>query len=307
MAETEPQNEQPVDFSDRLKNVSLTLKPKSFNADSYLRPESRLMHWTIKYSKGLIKNERQANYFFIGISGIFFAASIILLWLSFHEPSKTHEKFKGNIPADAPKFNGFRQRGFTLIELLVVISIISLLASIVLASLSSARMKARDAARMLALEQIEKAFALYVTTNNNYPLANTTNKAATDYSGGIVYVVNSYSNDEGASAGGYVRFWADLEQELAPYISKLPIDPINSIGGFGSGYFYFYEAYFDASGKPVPLYWDPATCNLTINGPGFAIYGAIGAQLETAASRLEELVSVCWPGGEKFQWIFLEL
>src|SRR3990167_3739611 len=73
MAETEPQNEQPVDFSDRLKNVSLTLKPKSFNADSYLRPESRLMHWTIKYSNGLIKNERQANFFFRGINNFVMA------------------------------------------------------------------------------------------------------------------------------------------------------------------------------------------------------------------------------------------
>jgi prepilin-type N-terminal cleavage/methylation domain-containing protein len=47
-----------------------------------------------------------------------------------------------------------RSRGFTLIELLVVIAIIGLLASIILASLNTARMKGRDAARVAALKEI---------------------------------------------------------------------------------------------------------------------------------------------------------
>ena len=51
-------------------------------------------------------------------------------------------------------------RGFTLIELLVVISIIGLLSSVVLASLSAARGKARDSARIQAIKQIQLALEL---------------------------------------------------------------------------------------------------------------------------------------------------
>ncbi len=64
----------------------------------------------------------------------------------------------------------FYSRGFTLIELLVVIAIIGILASIVLASLDSARVKARDARRVSDINQIQKALSLYASdTNGTYP------------------------------------------------------------------------------------------------------------------------------------------
>lgn len=62
-----------------------------------------------------------------------------------------------------------RTSGFTLIELLVVIAIIGLLSSVILASLSSARAKSRDARRAADLRQIQLALELYYDTNRAYP------------------------------------------------------------------------------------------------------------------------------------------
>src|SRR3989344_6193540 len=53
-----------------------------------------------------------------------------------------------------------KKRGFTLIELLVVISIIGLLSSVVLASLNSARVKARNAKVQIEVKQIINALFL---------------------------------------------------------------------------------------------------------------------------------------------------
>lgn len=63
------------------------------------------------------------------------------------------------------------KKGFTLIELLVVISIIGVLASIVLASLNSARAKARDARRIADFGQIRTALEFFYDSQGQYPLA----------------------------------------------------------------------------------------------------------------------------------------
>ncbi len=59
-------------------------------------------------------------------------------------------------------------KGFTLIELLVVIAIIGILSSVVLASLSTARAKSRDARRISDLGQVQLALELYYDTNGSY-------------------------------------------------------------------------------------------------------------------------------------------
>ncbi len=93
-----------------------------------------------------------------------------------------------------------KTKGFTLIELLVVIAIIGMLSSIILASLNSARGKARDAVRKESFKQISNAFELYYTNNGIYP-----NTAG--------YFTN-------AGHGG-------LDSALTPtYIGKVPDDPL---------------------------------------------------------------------------------
>ncbi len=61
------------------------------------------------------------------------------------------------------------KRGFTLIELLVVIAIIGILSSVVLASLNTARSRARDAQRQSDIQNVYRALQLYWLDNNAYP------------------------------------------------------------------------------------------------------------------------------------------
>jgi type II secretion system protein G len=88
-----------------------------------------------------------------------------------------------------------RNRGFTLIELLVVIAIIGVLASVVLASLSTAQEKARDTSRVAQIKQVKTALELYYSDQGEYP----------------------------PSASGVLL--TTLDSELAPYIQPIPQDP----------------------------------------------------------------------------------
>ncbi len=76
-------------------------------------------------------------------------------------------------------------RGFTLIELLVVIAIIGLLSSVVLASLNSARAKARDAKRYSDLHSIQLGLELYYSDRGTYP-AHSSNTTVADSLGVLV-------------------------------------------------------------------------------------------------------------------------
>ena len=93
-------------------------------------------------------------------------------------------------------------KGFTLIELLVVIAIIGILSSVVLASLNTARVKARDARRISDINSLQLALELYSNDNSGkYPLASATCSATVFYGLEV------------------------LTSGTAPYISKIPLDP----------------------------------------------------------------------------------
>jgi prepilin-type N-terminal cleavage/methylation domain-containing protein len=61
-----------------------------------------------------------------------------------------------------------REKGFTLIELLVVISVIGLLSSVVLTSLSSARLRARDAKLMQEARSLASLHLLEYADANSF-------------------------------------------------------------------------------------------------------------------------------------------
>src|SRR5882672_2867687 len=73
------------------------------------------------------------------------------------------------------------KKGFTLIELLVVIAIIGLLASIILASLNTARQQGRDARRIADVKEIQLALELFYDSASYYPTVITGNILAPTY------------------------------------------------------------------------------------------------------------------------------
>jgi prepilin-type N-terminal cleavage/methylation domain-containing protein len=113
-----------------------------------------------------------------------------------------------------------KKKGFTLIELLVVITIIGLLASVVLASLSTARASARDAARVSTVKELQKALELYRNANGrNYPCF-TLNCAITGSQGSSLSV-------NGTGAGVFPNN-TNFDAAIAPYLT-VPLESVNFV------------------------------------------------------------------------------
>jgi prepilin-type N-terminal cleavage/methylation domain-containing protein len=131
-----------------------------------------------------------------------------------------------------------RNRGFTLIELMVIASIISLLASILMANLVTAQRKARDVVRKSDLRQLRQALELYHLKHQFYPRGQ----------------CDEYQDDSGFSVAFFDRSncsnnsWQKIEpdQTTPPgildlvtdgQITALPLAPRNS------AFYYIYLSY----------------------------------------------------------------
>ena len=141
-----------------------------------------------------------------------------------------------------------KQKGFTLIELLVVIAIIGLLASIVMVSLNSARVKARDAKRAAEVKQLALAIEMYYDTNGSFPPT--------------AGCLNGWCCLGHGTAG---RCWAGVywgidatDNAISPtYLSKIPDDPLNNTAKYGDAYMYRVD------GDTATLHWGIESCSPT--------------------------------------------
>lgn len=101
------------------------------------------------------------------------------------------------------------KKGFTLIELLVVLAIIGILAAMIIASLSGARARARDATRKSDLRQIKTALEQYYSDQSpeQYPTAASWTALGTILTGGTTPYIKTWPLDP-KNSGTYVYSYA---------------------------------------------------------------------------------------------------
>lgn len=122
-----------------------------------------------------------------------------------------------------------RANGFTIVELLIVIVVVGVLAAISIVAYNNVAAKARDSQRAQDIKTISKALEMYYLDHGAYPPGS-----------GSTLVNTSWSTSADNS-------WQSLEDYLSPYISNLPVDPINTGSGIFDGSAYGYGYFSNSS------------------------------------------------------------
>jgi prepilin-type N-terminal cleavage/methylation domain-containing protein len=145
-------------------------------------------------------------------------------------------------------FTSFKnsKKGFTLIELLVVIAIIGILSSVVLASLSTARQKSRDAKRISDLGQVQLALELFFDRIQSYPSTTPTICGAA----GLTACAGTAAGATGRDAA--IVGLADVKQAFLPKAPK-------PAGGGGASVAYYYYG-MDSAATPAECTAATQTC-----------------------------------------------
>jgi prepilin-type N-terminal cleavage/methylation domain-containing protein len=138
------------------------------------------------------------------------------------------------------------KKGFTLIELLVVIAIIGILSSVVLASLSTARQKSRDAKRISDLGQVQLALELFFDRTQSYPSTSPTMCGAA----GLTVCAGTGPGVTGSDDA--IVGLADIKQAFLP---KAP----TPAGGGGASVAYYYYG-MDGATTPAECTAATQTC-----------------------------------------------
>jgi len=137
---------------------------------------------------------------------------------------------------------------FTLVELLVVISVISMLSSVIIVNVQSARAKSRDAVREQQLRQIDNATQMYIQDKGHAPylgakLENGTYSEickAQSIAANVIEASACFAVSTAAVGTPQGDAWLAFKDQISEYMPNIPDDPCptcdNDFGYLGYTY-----------------------------------------------------------------------